>query len=1030
MSIAAFSVPSEEVELFVSPGQPDVLFLRTTNIPKVHSHLTGLRKRPDHPPYPREVWLDLTECKSFAELRGDMLVRALRLTDFLPRGFIGEQIQVKAMADAAKLPCVATRKQLPAVRSTATPTQPTQTTPSKASPAMALVETSQDMAIMQDMRRRLTVMENDYRLLAERSGVVVRALSLVRTRKEELELECTQLRTQASALQAELDTTLATGQSASVHASELGNRLSAQEAAHASFVARIAELEAVNATAQSELSQARAQAQSLHFQLLDVQNNPSPSPRLIELQAAFDAMATRNTDLEATVATGERALETQRQTFETTISTLEGDLSHAKALLVETQAELAAEKQRAKTLLSERDTAQAQGFLTSQLVEDALRRNDELTARSANLTRAVEDQKAARSALSEEHARLGLQLRQAQEQLDHAAVQASAAADFAVFQEDQIKTLVSLGGQAEEDRVALAAARQALADTLSQRDEAATRATLLEEVIEQLTTSLRAAEGNAATLTSQLARIQQANAALGAERATLQTTIASLRTTLANHEAIAANASTEMAQVAINLSQARSDLEASAQEVVQLQGFLKTANAQSEVFARALKTAKAQLITREQEHLDKEVGFTQAAAAQRETDAQEFAQAEAALRQCVAEAEDVAAALRTQVQLHQADRDSLARRLAASVEETEVVQQDMMSAIDGLSDDLAAMTHSRDHAHATIASLQSQLAQQTTLVQAACIRQGELLAQVDELSAALSVAQGRVGECEATIVEQAATLRASQDDCVRFEMQSVQMQEDITSRNHAIAVQHTELQASRQGLSEANECLARLTSLQSEGNAARVQAEATVDHLQEVVATREAELTSLQEALAATQARFTEVEQATADLRLRTQAAERLARTERLSRVQLEGELVQAQESLASLQEGAVGTSPATAIAPVPFMIQPSAADRVVRDVPAGIEVVSEGSVHVYGALRGRVHAGWSMPDRDKDLSNPLDSSQKFYFIFNRMGHTLYHSIGGYSITAVILGLPRCSRYSLLRTTSDVVGSHPNLNCR
>ena len=200
---AVANSPSEKtdlVQLLVENGSPDVLVLKTNAIPVLYRELVELRTRADHPvDRPREVWVEIAFTDENAQVRADILVRALRIGQFLPIGFVGDNDLAKQFAVASSLPHVIHPRELVVqgqhdeVPSVFVPNTE-ESADLSSQPSSSFIsqedELEQSDAIMADLQRRFSSLLSTFDEAKNRESQSSIELARLRVAHQELEAVC------------------------------------------------------------------------------------------------------------------------------------------------------------------------------------------------------------------------------------------------------------------------------------------------------------------------------------------------------------------------------------------------------------------------------------------------------------------------------------------------------------------------------------------------------------------------------------------------------------------------------------------------------------------------------------------------------------------------------------------------------------------------------------------------------------------------------------------------------------------------
>lgn len=450
MTPSTFQAPfnPDEVSIITQTGVPDVLALQTTNIAQVHARLTELRARPDHPVNrPREVWIDLSNCHSFKELRGDVLVRALRMTQFLPIGFIGAQEEVHNISNAAGLARVDLIDQIP----------PHASRPqAKQVPSVSSIELEQQKDIAAHLTARLRRAQEDYQNVASRYDVVSRALNTVRSQRDQFEEDCHNLRDQVEQITEKLENSTHLSTETSSALAQAKSELEAARAEKASTDQQLQELEDGRALIEQSLQEAQAHVEQLLTRVVKFEEEGRANAAFVDgLVEQISAMEANALSLSEDVSARENALQVQIATLENGNLSLGAQVESLADALTQAQEQLLAERSASEALVASRDEVMRQSELSNKMLEDALLRIEEVSSQSESLCNSLEQKRAQWEALNVENDETRAALLEAQNKLTESSEALESANSRVQAQLCEIERLQKVEVVSDERRVAL-----------------------------------------------------------------------------------------------------------------------------------------------------------------------------------------------------------------------------------------------------------------------------------------------------------------------------------------------------------------------------------------------------------------------------------------------------------------------------------------------------------------------------------------------------------------------------------------------
>lgn len=1026
-AIFSTQLPQEQVTLCVEPGTPDVLSLLTTNIPLVHSRLTELRQRKDHPQnHPRQVWVDLSHCENFAEVRGDILVRALRLTQFLPAGFIGEGAEVEEMARVAHLPRVSSSKLLP--RSTA-----------KLPSTVSRIEIEQAEDITVDLRRRLTATQAENTSNCRRAEVLSQALGVVREQRDRLEGEISDLNTRLASMSGQLEWSSVQHQSAEAEVANVIERLNLAIAAQHEASSRAQALEDGMSLVEQALFASRHEAWELQNKVAEMEQGGVATAEEFEaLSQSVREFEEINAQLNLDLATREDAFMQQRNEFNTANGLLSDQVQKLQGALAAAQEDAARERDNAVVLVQSRDEVEKQATLTSQMLEDALARVEELTNDVSTADQSLSHFRDQWQSLSLDHQQAREQLLVVQEEARQANQDVVSLSAQCQEQAEKIQALCGVESASSTDLAAAKVRSEGLASALEAAQERATQAQSdLDQALstcEDLRTQVSDLQEDASkrevdiqALTRARDEALEASVAISSQRDEINADLVRV-----NQELVTARAETVFAQDCLLESsrettqlQTLLDETRRANEVVnELVGRqsselraahveIEDLNAQMTLWCEKLETAQglhdqelgsvnAQVIeltarlaqSAEDAHQatarhssDRVVAQDEIrelsahlATATREAEAANTAntQIAATLAKTQSTLEDAKIALDAQaskaqedavefdrrLRLAQAEGESLSRRLVVAQEQAKQSTLDLEQTIASLRAKVDTQDSVNERLEAALLSARNECVELRATTAAAVAVRVELEAHTRALEAQLANLVAQVRGLEGTIVEQEQQIQRTTGELASEKASSTQLRDQVSSGEAIIARQQEQLESSRQSIVQ------RTSDLHAE----RQQHTATRQE-------RDAALGEVQELTQAVEVQTSTIVRLTGDLvEIRETCSEQIetitrhdallaeansaARAERRARASLEVELTQAQDELSQAAGKAAlpaSSSPATRhTARVRSGQRVSAPGDlvVVQAVSTCAELLARGSVHIYGAMHGRVHAG------------------------------------------------------------------------
>lgn len=959
MTIAQFSSQdsNDQVSLSVSEGSPDVLALQTTNIPQVHARLVELRQRPDHPQSrPREIWIDLTQCRSFSEVRGEVLVRALRLTQFLPCGFIGQQQPVIDMARATHLPRVDTLSLLPRL-------------PPRSGVSSLSIEIEQRDDILADMARRLASLQQENAAQTERANVLSQALGTVRGKRDHLEVEVRELQGRLTRIGGELEWAQVQRGSAEKEISDLMSRIAEAAAQRDDASARAEALEGGMQLVEQALVESRKEAYALQLRVQDMEENSASKQEIAELSAHLDEARRHADSLADQITAREEDFATQRAEFMASNETLRSHVGQLTASLRAAQEELAQQQESMSALVVSRDAVEQQSALTSQMLEDALAKVEELTNQAGELDAQVREYQSQWAGLNDDYHRTREQLLAAQNEANQANQDLVAASVVADERAQRIESLINEGvaaGKALEDaRLESVSLRDALDVARRRADEAEQALDVARQECASAEQSIQQFRGNVDEKEALLSEISIAR-----QQALSQ--CASLEVSLAGQQSEVARLSEELANARKDLSDAQSALLDASGEVAQVQSSLDEASRTNAVLNQLLERNAGELVSAREE-VD---GLTNRLATANET----LALARSDLANARAREEEAAAEAARRLSVAKAEAESLSRRFAAAQEEASNTTQQMESIIEDLRASLLRQEATNSGLNEALRASRAELSESQEKVQSLSASIVRMQGQIQVLNGELDEAREAVRSCETTIVEQEGQIQRLATEVEETRNEAGELRDQVVVSDATIRRQQDQIESGRQTIAHVSQSLRQEQEAHSATRRECELATVEVSRLTVVIDEQADQLTTISAELSQVRSVCEDQGQQLASVEGHVAEVERNARNDRRLRAQLETELVDTQEKLAELRqtrmEVALAPAPEPVIVEVPVAVERPATvnhrDRVrsgqmitapgdlvvMKTVSSTAELRAVGSVHIYGLMGGRVHAG------------------------------------------------------------------------
>ena len=1040
MTLSTFTaIPStDDVSIITKAGAPDVLALRTTNIPQVHLRLTELRRRDDHPAggRPREVWIDLTQCQSFKEMRGEVLVRALRMTQYLPAGFIGSCDKVKEIAKSASLPRVDTIEQLPRLALQSA-------TPPRVVPPAAVIEFEQQKDIAKDLGRRLETAVVDHAELVKRYDVVSRAICVVRTQRDNFETECNQLRAQVAEVLGKLEWADVQGESAEAALVQAQERLSAVEQEKVQAQEHARTLEEQGAMIESSLAQASLDVQQLRLRVIELEASEQAQLGVVqELRQRVSEFDDRMTALSEEINSREAALRTQVVSLEERNFSLQAEIDALSGALSDARDALEAERAGAAALVSSRDEVMRQADLSTRMLDDALTRIDELSSQSVSLYDSLEIQRSQWQSLSNDHEEARARLVQTNQDLADATQSLIEAGDRARANRQEIERLTQIETASVADRAALYDATQRqealeLALRSSQdRVELAEGAAdgLREDLIAAQTVSdqfkvqldkseleveaVRQQRDRAIDEARQLRQVVEAGVAQAAK---LQAQIDQVQADNDVLQTTLMEASHELVQVQQNLDEQTrgnrvlsdlidrqaADLDASRNDVASLSETLEVAreglSVERQAHALTQGSLEATVVSLSSERtlhaatreaLDNaghklivaEAGRSQVASeligvkdllvaekTAHGTTRLTLDQTRAVLEKLqdgfatqLVENEQARADFERKLAVSRAENDSLGRRLETSLRES----ASQIGLLETTLADVRIQSQSLTESCVQMSARLEEAAQEHAIAQQEIQK---LNAIVDQVQGELQVTRAQVRDSEETIIEQESRIGELEVERDTTRVDLNQALAIVEARDSSLSRLTSEAELARQTVVQVQQDLFTERQTCEEVRQREATASATAQRLSGEVRRQDETIVHLSGELEASVVREKEKDTTLGVLGETLAEAEERARNERKSRASIEVQLVDVQNELAVVRrqvefERSSGVVQKTSLHDNRVRSGQQLVSRgdlvVTRPVSSGAELVAEGSVHIYSAMQGRVHAG-SAGDQD-----------------------------------------------------------------
>ena len=956
MTIAHFlsQDSNDQVALSVAPGSPDVLSLQTTNIPQVHARLVELRQRNDHPQgRPRAIWIDLTDCRNFSEVRGEVLVRALRLTQFLPCGFIGQQQQVVDMARATHLPRVDERSLLPRLASSASPS--------------FSVEIEQRDDIMADMTRRLTALQQENAAQTQRANILSQALSTVRGKRDHLEVEVGELQGRLTRITGELEWAQVQRGSAEQEISNLMARIAEASAQREEASARADALEGGMQLVEQALVESRKEAYGLLLRVQDLEENSASKQEISALSEALDEARRQADNLADQITAREEDFASQRAEFMAANGTLRSHVGQLTASLRASQEALAQQQESMAVLVASRDAVEQQSALTSQMLEDALAKLEELTNQAGALDAQVREYQSQWSSLNEDYHRTREQLLAAQNEANQANQDLVVASEVAAARAQRIEELVNEGRattKALEDahlestslREALDLARRRTDEAEQALDVAREECVSSEQSIQQFRVNMQEKE----RLLSEIS--------IAREQAITQ--CAALEATLSEQSQEVERLSAELAGTRQELSDAQSALLDASAEVAQVQASLDETNRTNAVLNQLLARNGSELAAAREEvdSLTHRLGSAN----------EDLAQARAVIKEATAREAAAAEEASRRLAVAKAESESLSRRFLAAQEEAVSSAEQMNSVIEDLRASLSRQEAVNEEINEALRASRAELVESQEKVQGLSASMVRMQGQVQVLNAELDAAREAVRGCETTIVEQEGQIQRLATEVEEKRSETVALRDQVVVSDATVRRQQDQIESGRQTIAHVSQSLQKEQEAHSATRRECELATAEVSRLTVVVDEQADQINAISVELSQVRGVCEEQVQQLASVDGHVAEVERSARNDRRLRAQLETELVDAQDQLADLRQARmeVAQAPAPVIVEVPVAAPHAATvnhrDRVrsgqmvtslgdlvvMKSVSSTAELRAVGSVHIYGVMGGRVHAG------------------------------------------------------------------------
>lgn len=1020
-NIATFPCAHQDpVSLHVEPGSPDVLSLLTTNIPLVHARLTELRQRVDHPRNrPRQIWVDLSNCHNFAEVRGDILVRALRLTQFLPAGFIGEGDQIEQMARAAHLPRVSSRQLLPRAQAPRSNTVP-----------RIEIEQAEDITV--DLRRRLAATQEENTSNSRRAEVLSQALGVVREQRDRLEAEIRDLNTRMSSMSGQLEWASVQHQSAEAEVASVVERLGLAMSEQQDASSRASALEEGMALVEEALVSSRHEAWELQNRLAEMEQGGLATAEQVDtLSRSLHEFELANAQMSLDLAQREADFSRQREEFAATNEKFSIQAQELHDALAVAREEASRERSNALVLIQSRDEVEKQAALTSKMLDDALSRVDELSAEAASASQSVAQFQGQWQTASREYQHARDQLLLAQEEARQANADVVSLSAKCQEQDEEIKSLRQAGDtsiaqlgaakvRAEGLSSALEAAQSRADEIQSSLDQALAECEKLREQIsgfegaarqrESDVVALMEARDNAIAVASKL---NQEQVLLNDKLASVAQDLVAARAETARAQDALLEASHEVVQVQAALDETRRVNEVvneiagrQANELYAAREEMAGLNAQVQLWCERMERAKGEHAceieernsriieltanldraterARHADALENQVGVSRASIEElssrvdeltRDLDdancqnreaqqsmsglEQSLAASQLLLDQQASKAAQDAADFGRRLSVSRAENESLSRRLASAKEDLTLSTEQLEGVISDLRSQIDVQTQFGEKLVLQLEDARRECRELALQVEASSSVRAHLESTVSDLS-------NQVRSLESVVVEQEAQIERSAHELEDEKKTSAQLRDHLSAREDAISRQQEQMEASRHALARSTSDLGGERQAHAK---TRDELSKAIDEVQDLTGTVHAQasaivritsdLSDLRETCSLQSDELSAAMQ-------RLEEANSAARAERRSRASLEVELVEIQEAVAQSTAKIVPSSVAS-----PGAMRhdvrvrsgqrvSSPADLIVSTtVSPCAELLAKGSVHIYGAMHGRVHAG------------------------------------------------------------------------
>ena len=325
-----------------------------------------------------------------------------------------------------------------------------------------------------------------------------------------------------------------------------------------------------------------------------------------------------------------------------------------------------------------------------------------------------------------------------------------------------------------------------------------------------------------------------------------------------------------------------------------------------------------------------------------------------------------------------AESESLSRRFLAAQEEAASSAEQMNSVIEDLRASLSRQEAVNEEINEALRASRAELVESQEKVQGLSASMVRMQGQVQVLNAELDAAREAVRGCETTIVEQEGQIQRLATEVEEKRSETVALRDQVVVSDATVRRQQDQIESGRQTIAHVSQSLQKEQEAHSATRRECELATAEVSRLTVVVDEQADQINAISVELSQVRGVCEEQVQQLASVDGHVAEVERSARNDRRLRAQLETELVDAQDQLADLRQAGmeVAQAPAPVIVEVPVAAPHAATvnhrDRVrsgqmvtslgdlvvMKSVSSTAELRAVGSVHIYGVMGGRVHAG------------------------------------------------------------------------